>query len=97
MPVLPEEPADGCQDREWNHDRPEDDEGRRLIAGGGNNIRSSPHEVILHRCWRREAFAAYFPRGAQVAAWTCSVSALIFLVRAWICSVRSVFFWSKSV
>ena len=48
--VLPEEPAHGRQDREWNHDRSEDDERRPLIAGGGKNIRSSSHEVILHRC-----------------------------------------------
>ncbi len=33
----------------------------------------------------------------QVAAWTCSVSALSCSVSVWICSVRSVFFCSKSV
>src|SRR6266516_3458809 len=44
------EPAHGRQDREWDHDRSEDDERRRLIAGCGNNIRGSPHEIILHRC-----------------------------------------------
>ena len=50
VPVLPEEPAHGRQDREWNHDRSEDDERRRLIAGCGNNIRGSLHEIILDRC-----------------------------------------------
>ena len=50
VPVFPEEPAHGRQDREWDHDRSEDDERRRLIAGCGNNIRGSPHEIILHRC-----------------------------------------------
>jgi hypothetical protein len=34
--MLPEEPAHSSQDREWNHDRPENDERRRLIAGNGN-------------------------------------------------------------
>jgi hypothetical protein len=34
--MLPEEPAHSSQDREWNHDRPENDECRCLIAGSRN-------------------------------------------------------------
>src|SRR5207249_664404 len=30
--MLPEEPAHGTQNREWNHDRPDTDERCRLIA-----------------------------------------------------------------
>jgi len=46
VPVLPEVPAQGGQDRERDHDRSDDDECDRLVAGGGEDVeRGLSHEV----------------------------------------------------
>ena len=44
--MLPEEPADSSQDREWNHDRPENDERCRLIASSGKHIHRRTSQLV---------------------------------------------------
>jgi len=54
LPVLPEEPAHCRQDREWDHDRRDEDNCDPLIAASGKQAdRGVPHRVILAESRRR--------------------------------------------